>query len=465
MDAFSGKKILNTIMIEKSLLILILCILTIANVSAFSIDISICNDPAEIDTYNACIAQFQPILDEADAIQSELDAHYAKINTKTSDYAVCWNQVCAIGTSDPQVSSKKIETEEDRLSCIAALCEPIRKANIEKTQELTAKHDQKVTDYYSEICTNCISPYCSYKHSSDCNMMGPRCEEETGPIYFMGCGNSDIPNTPSGQTPNNHQSTPITKNQVPSTNNQNPTLNSKDKTQTITASLTPTQKQLTKLSKNPGVKVYPIKSKNEVKNLILTNPDNSKANFVDKTDYYKDEMLKKKAGDIIGDIPVLGPYKDYIIKYFDDQKSDAQKTADTQVKLGIGKNAATQFNKMDGTGDTELKLSTGKNLITSTPVTKPFEFVLTQLGNGVKKTMAHGFKSEYESTLEQARVLRKAGLTWSDTIKQTTNLVGEETDGKRWVQTLNAFSKKDYQNQDARIKAYIMQMKMNGELK
>ncbi|RLC43798.1 MAG: hypothetical protein DRH70_09535 [Candidatus Coatesbacteria bacterium] len=79
--------------------------------------------------------------------------------------------------------------------------------------------------------------------------------------------------------------------------------------------------------------------------------------------------------------------------------------------------------------------------------------------------MAHGFSSEYNSALAQAKELRKAGFSWSDTIKQTTKLVGEETDGKRWVQTLDAFSKKDYKTQDARIKAYIMQMKINGELK
>ncbi len=422
--------------------------------SQFRIDSSICNVQQDRQVYESCVDHYRPIQEEADRIRDDKNALYGEFNAKTSDYSVCWNQVCALGSSDPQNAGKTLENYEDVDRCQRINCRPISDEFNAKIAKMDEQYKAKKAEYEKTICENCISGYCTYKLDGDCNALSDLCREYGG-FNYIGCGDND----------------PLSK----------PLIDPKDVAMGDKPSEKPIQKQdnnqfrqknnlltnqgLTKLVNKPGVIIISIQTEDGVIKKILNKVDNSKATFKDKTDYYVTNNIKTKIGDKIGGIPAIGPYKDYIIKFFDDMKSDSQKTKDTHVQLGVGKNAATQFNKMDGIGETELKLSTAKNLIPSTPVTKPFEFIFTQLGNGVKKTMAHGFSSEYNSALAQARQLRDAGLTWSDTIKQTIKLVGEETDGKRWVQTLDAFSKKDYKTQDARIKAYIMQMKMNGELK
>lgn len=431
----------------KFLYILIMIVLSISMV--LGIDSSICQSANPVEDYTSCLKMQEPLKLAWEQKSDEVDQYSSDFFAANSEYNLCRYNMCAKGAINP-ITTTEIKTDNDESYCIQLICEPLLKTYNKQIKILNAEEEKLKNDFNLAQCNNCIIPFCRYQIHTDCAYLGKFCKE-ISPMTdtdYVGCTEKPI-KTPLVNSTTNQTTEPQT---------------TTTKQQTKTNLQIQNENKIDEISKKNNNEVKEIETKNGKKKIILTNPDNSKANFLDKSIYYKKDEIKKTISDQIGDIPSIGPYKDYIMKFFDDQKSDEEKTTDTQINLGVGKNAANLFNQMDGTGDKELSLSIGKNLIPTSTVTKPYEFIFDQLGSTVKKTLAHGYNSEYNSVLKEARELRESGLTWSQTIKQTTVLVAEENEGKRWSQTLSAYSKDEFKTFEGRVNLYILQMKENGEL-
>lgn len=433
----------------------ILIILLLSVPIVLSIDSSICQSANPEEDYKACIKMQEPLKLIWEQKSDEVDKYSSNFFAADSEYNLCRYTTCAKGAINP-ITTTEIKTDNDESYCIQLLCEPLLKAYNKNIKILEAEEEKLKNDFDLAQCDNCVIPFCRYQIHADCTYLGKFCKELSSitDTDYIGC--TETPN----ETPSVKTNIPQTTTQTQKTEPKTTTTNQQTKTNLQIQN----ENKIDEISKKNNVEVKEIETKNGKKKIILTNPDNSKANIDNKDMYYKKDEIKKTISDQIGDVPGIGPYKDYIMKFFDDQKSDEEKTTDTQINLDIGKNAANLFNQMDGTGDKELSLSIGKNLIPTSTATKPYEFIFDQLGGTVKKTMAHGYNSEYNSVLEEARLLRESGLTWSQTIKQTTALVAEANEGKRWSQTVSAFSKDEFKTFESRVNLYILQMKENGEL-
>jgi hypothetical protein len=88
------------------------------------------------------------------------------------------------------------------------------------------------------------------------------------------------------------------------------------------------------------------------------------------------------------------------------------------------------------------------------------------MGVGIKKCVANDYRWEYEQVRELALVHFRSGEKYKDIIQNTIR------DYEEWgmyedhkSQTLNAQSKDEYKDYEARIRLYIMQMYENGELR
>jgi len=417
------------------------------------IDSTICQSINPEEDYKSCIKEQEPLKLIWEQKSNERDQLSKDFFAADSDYNICMYNTCAKGSTNP-ITTTEIKTDNDEKYCIELICEPALKSYNRKIKLLDSEEEKLKDDFNLAQCNSCVIPFCKYQLHNDCGVLGKFCKSisSMSNTDYIGCSVVEEP----VKTPGVNTNKPLTNSQITKTNNQ----------QTKSKLQTENENKLNKISKKNNVEIVEIETKKGKKKIILINPDNSKASFGDKVKYYTNNEIKTKISDKIGDIPILGPYKDYIVKFFDDQKSDNQKATDTQVQLNVKKNAAKLFNQMDGTGDKELSLSPGKNLIPSTPVTKPFEYIINELGVGIKKEMAKGFEKEYNTALAVARAERESGTTWTKTIEQAILFVGEEhNEGKQWTQTLNAYSKPDYKTQSGRVKAYIMQMKINGELK
>lgn len=476
------------------ILVLFLLIIPLSQASS-PIDVGICESDlatadAKVQTcINDCTVQNQASIDAYNSKKAELDGIFNNPIDNCEGYPEC-AATCKAQSADfvPEGDDPNIGNIVapigNAMACLKNTCPDAIAACEAKKAQLEQEIKNDLYYSYKCVCESCILPACRYQKLSSCSEMTKTCDDARnfafGAAYsnskksWIGCNSSKAiaakltkmaiagSNNKKTETPK-IENPPVKKIETP----PQKTINKKNNLNSVQQkNKQKTQQKLQEIKNKQESEVIEINTPEGKKEIILKNPDNKKLDFFDKQFYKKKKKIESDIVDeTFGNIPGLGLWKDYVKKFIDDQKSDDTKTKQTQADLGIGKNSAKQFNLMDGTGDKELGLSPAKNAIPSTPLTKPYEFIFTQLGNGIKKTMAHGYNSEYNSVLEQAKELRAVGSSWSQTIKQTTILVGQETEGKRWVQTLNAQSKKDYQSQSARINAYILQMKENGELK
>jgi|GEM_PF-6109822 hypothetical protein len=185
-----------------------------------------------------------------------------------------------------------------------------------------------------------------------------------------------------------------------------------------------------------------------------------------KMKYYINKYILDKIVDKISDkIPGISCYKDYVKADKDTNLFNKdEEIKKTQLDLHVDKKAAENYNKMSGIEDREKALSPAKNTIPSTPMTKPFEYVVEVLGTAVKKSVANDYKKEYEITERTAIRYKRMGLKYKEIITLTIRDVEEETGHSKMVQTLNAQSKGEYKNQEARIRAYIIQLHEEGKI-
>ncbi|MCD6347489.1 MAG: hypothetical protein J7L96_08740 [Bacteroidales bacterium] len=255
--------------------------------SQFKIDRSICDNPQDRQEYEACIIHYKPIQDEANKIRDEKDILFGNFNTKSSDYSVCWNQVCALGSSDPQNSGKLLKSRADVDRCQKAMCRPISDAFNAKMAKMEEQYKAKKAEYEKAICQNCISGYCTYKLDGDCNALSDLCKKYGG-FKYVGCGDKDPLNKPlidpkdvvTGDKPFGELYNK-SSNKAPANPGR---FKQKDKILTNPG--------LTKLTKKPDVTVVNVQTKNGIIKKILNKVDNSKATFKDKSDYYATNNIK-----------------------------------------------------------------------------------------------------------------------------------------------------------------------------
>ncbi|MFH1589891.1 MAG: hypothetical protein ABIB43_04960 [archaeon] len=480
---------------KKLFLVILIFLLIPFSFAVTPVDVGICDKSLEaadaqvqscIDT---CTIESKPALDAYNIKQAELEGISNDPVNNCEGYAACssfcQNKDYGFDPDDETLNPAIVLSA--MASCLEETCpDAIATCEARKVQ-LQQGIGNDFYYAYKCVCESCILPGCRYQKMSACAELTGFCDEVRKSAFnaaygssvksWIGCNSSttniailtkigtagltgDTKEPKKEPEPDPKITTPDNK---PITTPKEPekklTVKQEQKKQE-------NQQQIQKIKNKPKVEVIEVNTPEGKKEIILNNPDNSKPDIVDKAKYHLKNEIKTSISDKIGDIPIIGPYKDYIVKFFEDQQSDETKTTDTQIQLGSSKKGAQLFNMVDGTGDKELSLSPGKNLIPSTPLTKPYEWVLNELGFVVKKSMAKGLEKEYAFALNVARLQReKYGSSWSQTIKNTITFVGEELGEDPAAQTLESFSKKEYQKQDARVKAYIMQMKMNGELK
>jgi len=171
-----------------------------------------------------------------------------------------------------------------------------------------------------------------------------------------------------------------------------------------------------------------------------------------------------KLNDLLGRYaPGLNLFKDYVKAFKDSelfQGEDAVKK--TALDLHVDERSASLYNDMSGIEERELKLSPGKNAAPSSTLTKPFEDAIQAMGVAVKKAVAQDYEWEFRKTAERAVLYKKAGLKYSEIIRNTVSDVTEETSQSRRVQTLNAQSKEGFRDQEARIRFYINKLFEEG---
>jgi hypothetical protein len=458
----------------------LLIFLLILPIATAAIDASICTkdfaaaDAAVQACVDSCAGESTQYAEAYNLKRAELAGILDDPIANCEGYAGCVASCKAqtAGLEDPEMNIAQVMGLA--ASCLQATCPEAIAACEQRKVQLQTEVNNHLYYSYKCVCEECLLPGCRYFDFEWCTEAVSTCDEARKAAFnagypvskkaWIGCNSSAA----AAGLAQNAATAGLKGSTVTPTTKIEAATSVSPSTKPTTSSI----KQASAIQQQNEAKLQVIakqgqalevQTKTGKKQLVV--PDNSKLDLVDKTYYQKKKQFE---GDIIdntfGNIPGVGLWKDYVKKFYDDTKTDDEKIKQTQTDLDLGANAAKQFNEMDGTGDKELSLSAPKNAIPSTPLTKPYEFIFTQLGNGVKKTMAHGYNSEYNSVLEQAKELRQAGSSWTETIKQTTKLVGEETEGKRWVQTLNALSKADYKTQAARINAYILQQKENGEL-
>jgi len=187
-----------------------------------------------------------------------------------------------------------------------------------------------------------------------------------------------------------------------------------------------------------------------------------------KFKYYVNKYLLDKFVDTAwGAIPIVGIYKDYVKSEKDvNVFSDDELTKKTAKDLHVDEKTANLYNTMSGIEDREKEMSLLKNSIPTHPLTKPFDFITNMMGVGIKKCVANDYRWEYEQVRELALVHFRSGEKYKDIIQNTIR------DYEEWglyedhkSQTLNAQSKDEYKDYEARIRLYIMQMYENGELR
>ncbi|ASJ05305.1 hypothetical protein [Thermococcus barossii] len=171
-----------------------------------------------------------------------------------------------------------------------------------------------------------------------------------------------------------------------------------------------------------------------------------------------------KLNDLLGRYaPGLNLFKDYVKAFKDSglfQGEDAVKK--TALDLHVDERSASLYNDMSGIEGRELKLSPAKNAAPSSTLTKPFEDAIQAMGVAVKKAVAQDYEWEFRKTAERAVLYKKAGLKYSEIIRNTVSDVTEETSQSRRVQTLNAQSKEGFRDQEARIRFYINKLFEEG---
>lgn len=178
-----------------------------------------------------------------------------------------------------------------------------------------------------------------------------------------------------------------------------------------------------------------------------------------------DPFIDALADKIAEKIPLIGLYKDYFKSDKDTNLfNDEEAIKKTQADLKVSGQAAKIYNDMSGIEDREKMLSPAKNLIPSNTMTKPFEYVIQQLGTGVKKKVANGYRKEYEIAKRTAVRYKEMGWTYSEIITTTISDVKDETAFNANTQMLNVQSKGVFKNQKDRIGAYIIQMKDDGTI-
>ncbi|NJE43286.1 hypothetical protein [Thermococcus sp. GR6] len=186
--------------------------------------------------------------------------------------------------------------------------------------------------------------------------------------------------------------------------------------------------------------------------------------------YVLDKTVDSSIGALDGllerySVPVVGLFKDYIKANKDNelfQGEDAVRK--TALDLHVNGRSASLYNDMSGIEERELKLSPGKNLAPSNPATKPIELTIQSLGIAVKKAVAQDYAWEFRKTAETAVRYKKLGWKYKDIIAATIRDMMEETSYDRRTQTLNAQSRGEYRDQEARIRFYINKLFEEGRI-
>ncbi|NJD98437.1 hypothetical protein E3E26_01300 [Thermococcus sp. LS1] len=204
----------------------------------------------------------------------------------------------------------------------------------------------------------------------------------------------------------------------------------------------------------------------EVVRVINSNPDYSGGSSALgwKAKYYGNKALDAFIDQVANYLPKpLGLFKDYFkadkdINVF----SDSEAVKKTATDLHVDGRSASLYNDMSDIENREKAMSPYKNAIPSSIETKPIEVVLNSMGVAIKKTLAQDYRWEFETTAKVAIRYKKAGMKYSDIIRNTIDEMRDTTMGMHRVNMMNRNSKGDFKDQEARIRFYINKLYEEG---
>jgi len=179
-----------------------------------------------------------------------------------------------------------------------------------------------------------------------------------------------------------------------------------------------------------------------------------------KTKYYGNKVAGKIIDSIANQLPA--PIK-AITGYAKDSVQNAtmneeEKTKETAKDFGVDEKSAENYNKMNAIEDREKKLNAVKSTIPTSGLTKPFDFVLNQMGVSVKKIIASDYGWEYREAMKRAMMYKKAGLKYREIIQNTVKDMEEMYGTDHRTYLLDRNSKEGYRNQEARVRVYLEQL-------
>ncbi|MCC7552036.1 hypothetical protein KO317_00015 [Candidatus Micrarchaeota archaeon] len=266
----------------KFLYILIVLLLSIPIV--LSIDSSICQSANPEEEYKSCIKMQEPLKLLWELKSDEVDKYSTDFFAADSEYNLCRYNTCAKGSINP-ITTTEIKTDNDESYCIQLICEPLLKAYNKKIKILEAEEDKLRNDYNLAQCDNCLIPFCRYQIHIDCTYLGKFCKEISSITNtdYIGCIETPI------ETPSVKTTTPQTTTPKQTTASKTITTNQQNKTNLQILN----ENKIDEISKKNNIEIKEIETKNGKKKIILTNPDNSKANIANKDMYYKQNEIKK----------------------------------------------------------------------------------------------------------------------------------------------------------------------------
>ena len=226
------------------------------------------------------------------------------------------------------------------------------------------------------------------------------------------------------------------------------------------ARATRTKMRISMVAQNNGTSVSTVKTPEGERPLIHAESSKGKGVSWFKAKYYGNKAASKIIDGVANYLPA--PVK-AITGYVKDSVQDATMNNDEKAKatakdLGVDEMSASNYNRMNNIDDREKKLNTIKNTLPLPGTTKPFDFILNQMGVSFKKIVASDYGWEYREAMKRAMGYRKGGMKYRDVIKNTIRDMEEMYGTDHRTYLLDRNSKDGFKDQESRVRVYLEQL-------
>ena len=221
-----------------------------------------------------------------------------------------------------------------------------------------------------------------------------------------------------------------------------------------------TEMKISMVAMSNGLSTAKVKTPSGERTRIYAEGSKGKGATWFKTKYYGNKVTGKIIDGVANHLPaplqaITGYVKDSVQNA---TMNEEEKVKATAKDLGVDEKSAENYNKMNAVEDREKKLNAIKSTIPTSGLTKPFDFILNQMGISVKKIIASDYGWEYRETMKRAVEHKKSGMKYQEIIQNTIRDMEEMYGTDHRTYLLDRSSKKEYRNQEARIRLYLQQL-------